>query len=293
MPLDLALFGNPWEHVRLLSDAARNQALIELLARRAPGARVLEVGCGTGLLSCVAARLGATHVYAVEPTPMVEEARAMVAANRLEGVVEVLQGKVEDLWPRQVDLVFSELLNADPFSEGVLPAMSAAKSWLAPGGRLAPTRLRVYAAAVREADTAREVREARREVAGLAARFGLDLGRLDALIAAPGPYAHVTHVQALATEPVLVWDLGVGVDRRPEAAVELELIASEPGPVGGVCVWFEADLDEGIQMANRPGEGGHWGQLVCAWPAERGMRQGGVLPVRITVDDEGVLVVPA
>lgn len=293
MPLDLALFGNPWEHVRLLSDGARNQALIAMLARRAPGATVLEVGCGTGLLSCVAARLGARRVYAVEPTPMVEEARAMVMANRLEDVVEVLEGKVEDLWPRQVDLAFSELLNADPFAEGVLPAMAAAKAWLAPGGRLAPTRMRVYAAAVRDADVAREVRDARREVRGLSERYGLELGRLDALIANPGPYAHVTNVPEVVTAPALVWDLEVGVDRRPHQVVELELRALDPGPVGGVCVWFEADLDDGIELANRPGEGGHWGQLVCSWPEERGLRKDGLLKVRISVDDEGVLVVPA
>ena len=57
--MDLSQFADPWEQLRLLSDAPRNALLIELLRRRAPGARVLEVGCGTGLLSCAAAALGA------------------------------------------------------------------------------------------------------------------------------------------------------------------------------------------------------------------------------------------
>src|SRR5690606_20161346 len=144
-----------WEHVRLLSDRPRNDALITLLRRHAPGARVLEVGCGTGLLSCVAAKLGAARVYAVEPTPLAEEARRLVAHNGLEGVVEVLEAPIEELTPRPVDLAFSELLNADPFYEGLVPAMEAAAAW---GGRLAPRRLRVWTALVRDDSSAREHR---------------------------------------------------------------------------------------------------------------------------------------
>ena len=50
-------FADPWEHVRLLSDAHRNKALLDVLGRHVPGRSVLEVGCGTGLLSLIAARV--------------------------------------------------------------------------------------------------------------------------------------------------------------------------------------------------------------------------------------------
>ena len=290
MAVDMAMFGNPWEHIRLLSDRERNQTLIRLLERRAPGARVLEIGCGTGLLSCVAARLGATKVYALEPTPMVREAQAMVDANGLGDVVEVIEGSIQSATPRQVDLAFSELLNADPFVEGVLPAMAAARPWLAPGGRLAPSRLRVYAAGVREASSAREAREARAEVARLSADFDLDLGALDRMIERPGPCPNVYYLKTVATEPVLVWDLEVGVDQRPTDPVTVELVASEPGPLGGVAVWFEADLDEGITLHNRPGPPTHWGQLVSSFPEERGVGKGKSITAQIEVDSEGLLV---
>ena len=252
--MDLSLFGNPWEHARLLSDSARNEAMLEVLRKRAPGARVLEVGCGTGLLSCVAARLGAVKVYAVEPTRIVSEARAMVEANGLGEVVEVLEGRVEDLEPRPVDVAFSELLNADPFVERVLPAMGAARSWLAEGAISVPKRLKVFAAAVRDTDSAREVRDARREVARISRAYSLNLERLDALMADPGPYPSVRYVNELATDPVLLWDLEVGVDADPAEPVVVDLTARDPGPVGGVAVWFEAELDEGVVMHNRPGE---------------------------------------
>ena len=90
--MDLSGFANPWEHIRLLSDSPRNEVLIQLLAKRAPGARVLEVGCGTGLLSCIAAKLGAAEVIGVEPTPLIEVARELVKENGLNQVT-LLEGR--------------------------------------------------------------------------------------------------------------------------------------------------------------------------------------------------------
>ena len=286
--VDLDNFEEPWEHVRLLSDAPRNRALIELLSRHAPGQRVLEVGCGTGLLSCVAARLGATKVVAVEPTGLVEEAERMVEANDLGDIVEVVEGRVQDVDPREVDFAFSELFNADPFEECVLEAMLGARDWLAPGGTMAPRRLVVKAALLRETASAGEVRSAQREVARLAEEHNLVLDGLRAVIAEPGVYRWFHTVRELAGDPVVVWDLEVGVDLTPEEPVEITLHTHEPGPVGAVVIWWEAELDEVSSMTNAPGAGGHWGQLVCGWPQEVGVPMDGGLKVAVWVDDDGV-----
>ena len=286
MSLDLSLFASPWEHLRLLSDAPRNDALVQLLERRAPGARVLEVGCGTGLLSLVAARLGAVHVVAVEPTPLVEIARQLVADNRLGDRVTVLQGAVQDLVPREVDLAFSELLNADPFMEGVLDAMDAAAGWVAPGGLLAPRHLRVLAALVRAPGSAREARDARRAVAGLEARLGLQLGALADALTDVEPYRYHAGQVELASPPAVVWDLPLGEGAEPDEEVRVDLVPDQPGPVGGAVVWFEATYDDGLVLDNAPGRPGHWGHLVSAWDREVGARAGVPFPVRCVADDE-------
>ncbi|MBN2798409.1 MAG: 50S ribosomal protein L11 methyltransferase [Deltaproteobacteria bacterium] len=286
--MDLSLFANPWEHLRLLSDAPRNEALLELLRRRAPGNRVLEIGCGTGLLSLAAAKLGARKVYAVEPTPLVEVAEQLVRDNGLQGIVEVLRGEVQDLAPRPVDLVFSELLNADPFVEGVLDASAAGAEWLAPRGHLAPSRLRVWAALVREPGSAQEARAARDQVRALASRLDLNLGSLLDALGDAGPYSYVAAAPALASAPALIWDLALGTDEEPEEERVVPLLPLEPGPVGGVVLWFEAQLDEGLVMSNAPGVSGHWGQLVCAWDRELGGRADRPIPIRFSVDEDGL-----
>ena len=160
------------------------------------------------------------------------------------------------------------------------------------GGIRCPGRLAVYAAAIPDYVPAQEVLDARREVEQMARRFDLELGRLDALLAEPGPTSSVQYVERIHTEPVLLWDLEVGVDDRPTEPVVLDLVARDASIIGGVVVWFEALLDDGIVMHNRPGETTHWGQLVCSWPRERGLGLGGRMRVVAAVDDEGMQVTP-
>ena len=58
---------------------------------------VLDVGTGSGILAIWAAQAGARKVYAVEATKMCEHARQLIKANGLEGVVEVIEGSIEDV----------------------------------------------------------------------------------------------------------------------------------------------------------------------------------------------------
>jgi type I protein arginine methyltransferase len=284
--MDIQGFANPWEHVRLLSDEPRNSALVELINRHAPQARVLEVGCGTGLLSCIAARVGARKVYAVEPTPLWELAAELVEHNGLGDIVEVIQGKIEDLEPRPVDFAFSELLNADPFYEGVVPVSCAARKWVVEKGLLSPRRLRVYVALVRGGGSAREVRSALREVTKTEKQFDLDLSSLREALQSDESYRYMSAVEEPVSTTALAYDLELGQPHDLEEEALITVTALEPGPVAGAMVWFEAELDEGLIMSNPPGLESHWGQLVCGWANERGVRQGEQIQLRLVVDDD-------
>jgi SAM-dependent methyltransferase len=286
--MDLSSFGNPWEHIRLLSDARRNSDLIAMLERHARNRRVLEVGCGTGLLSCIAARLGAEHVYGVEPTEMVDVARELVRRNRLENKVTILEGMVQDVERTEVDLVFSELLNADPFIEGVVPAMHAASKWLVPGGILSPRRLKVFVALARAPGNAREARSAHAQVKYFEEQHGLDLSAVAELMTPREPYKFYTSSDvAPVSTAALAWDMMLGGDlEAPDDVIEVTVKVTEPGPVAGAVVWFEAELDEHDVMHNRPGELSHWGQLVHGWAFEYGMAVGTEVSLRLELDDD-------
>lgn len=290
LPID---FADPWEHVRLLSDRSRNDALLEMLRRRAPGARVLEVGCGTGLLSCVAAKLGAAHVWAVEPTPLVAQARAFVRGNGLDDRVTVVQGMIEDVPPVPVDLVFSELLNADPFTEGVVSAMNAAARWLAPGGRLSPRRLKVYVALAWASETPQEHGQARDEVSRLCGEVGLDAGPLLSALDVPHPHRFFTHGERPLSKAALAFDVPLGTGEAIPRETEVVVRSTVDGEVGGALVWFSGEVDDDLWMTNPPGAGTHWGQMICGWPRPLRVKRGRAVRLRVSTIGTNLLVMPA
>lgn len=61
------------------------------------GKIILDVGCGTGILSMFAARAGAKHVYAVDCSSIAKQAREIVQLNGFADKITVIQGKVRDV----------------------------------------------------------------------------------------------------------------------------------------------------------------------------------------------------
>ena len=278
-------FTSSWEHIRLLSDTSRNSALIALLSRHARGNRVLEAGCGTGLLSCIAARMGAKEVYAVEPTVQADLAEQLARDNGLSQV-QVLHSRLEDLEPRPVELAFSELCNADPFYEGVISVSTAARRWLVSDGILAPSRLRVFAALIRSTGSAMELRSAQRQLRELEQQHNLKLGALCETLGGVGPYVYTGFASPVGP-PVSIFDVQLGLEGLPVGRT-VELLASQPGPVSGVMLWFEAELDDNLMLHNRPGSENHWGQQIFAFPTEIGLRAGGGLAFRFALSGRTV-----
>ena len=46
-----------------------------------PGATVVDIGTGTGVMACLACRFGAARVYAIEPADVIEVAAEIARAN--------------------------------------------------------------------------------------------------------------------------------------------------------------------------------------------------------------------
>merc|ERR1712050_375861 len=61
------------------------------------GKVVLDVGCGTGILSMFAAKAGAAKVIGVDMSGIVESARKIVSTNGLADKVTIIRGKIEEL----------------------------------------------------------------------------------------------------------------------------------------------------------------------------------------------------
>ena len=141
---------------------------------------VLDVGCGTGILSMFAARSGAKRVYAVEASDIAKRAEEIIKDNGHDDVItyvlytsfkqkpqpalwlvvhgrtltgiritsRVIRGKVEDIAlpdeVTQVDVIISEWMGYALLYESMLDSILVARDrFLRPGGFLAPSQCRM------------------------------------------------------------------------------------------------------------------------------------------------------
>jgi len=116
---------------------------------------VLDVGCGTGILSMFAAKAGAKMVIGVDMSSIVEHAKKIVEDNGLSDKVTILRGKVEEIelpaGVEKVDIIISEWMGYCLFYESMLDTVLYARDkWLAPDGLMFPDRATLYITAIED-----------------------------------------------------------------------------------------------------------------------------------------------
>lgn len=156
-------------HRDMLADKARTEAYLRALEENKSclyqgNARVLDVGCGTGILSMFAARSGAKKVFAVDGSPQIATiAHKLCVANGFasneageeSNLISVLSSKIEDLEAlpdaEKVDVLVSEWMGYALLFESMLDSVLVARDrFLKPGGAILPDMASLYVAAGNE-----------------------------------------------------------------------------------------------------------------------------------------------
>merc|ERR1712000_196392 len=114
-----------------------------------------DIGCGTGILSLFAAESGAAHVYAIDNSSIIEQAKQIAQDNGLADRITFIRGQVEQvtLPVDKVDVIISEWMGYFLFYEAMLDTVLFARDkWLNKGGVMLPDRCSISVCGIEDED---------------------------------------------------------------------------------------------------------------------------------------------
>ena len=119
-------------HEEMLKDTSRTLSYRNAMYRNKDLFKdkiVLDVGCGTGILSMFAVKAGAKHVYSVDMSSIIDKAKEIVELNGFSDKITLLQGKLEDinLPVDKVDIIISEWIGYFLLYESLLVSVLYAR----------------------------------------------------------------------------------------------------------------------------------------------------------------------
>ena len=142
-------------HEDMLSDKVRTESYLNAINYNKEIFKdkvVLDIGCGTGVLSIFAAKAGAKKVYGIDFAEIADYAKKIVKDNNLEDKVIIMKTKVEDAEINEkVDIIISEWMGYFLLFESMLDTVLYARDkWLKEGGKILPDKAKIYLAAIED-----------------------------------------------------------------------------------------------------------------------------------------------
>ncbi|KHG01009.1 putative protein arginine N-methyltransferase 6 [Gossypium arboreum] len=234
-------------HEEMIKDHVRTEAYRDAVMQHQSfiqGKVVVDVGCGTGILSIFCAQAGAKRVYAVDASAIAVQAKEVVKANNLAETVIVLHGRVEDVEiDEQVDVIISEWMGYTLLYESMLGSVITARDrWLKHGGLILPCTATLYLAPITHPDRYNDSIDFWRNV------YGIDMSAM--LPVAKQCAFEEPCVETITGENVLTWPHVVKhVDCYTIQLNELESISTRykfqsmmRAPLHGFAFWFDVEF---------------------------------------------------
>ena len=234
---------------KMIADRIRMDAYAQALRQAIrPGAVVVDIGTGPGVMAVLACRLGAGHVYAMEPAEIIQVAREVAAENQYADKVEFLEDfSTKVSIPTRADVIVSDLGWILPlFGHHIPSIVDARHRFLAPGGALIGRMARIWAAIV-------EAPEEYRNIVGPWEEnpLGQNLCAARRKVLNEFRKARVAPDQLL-TAPQLWATLDYLTIENPDVRRALHWEAKRNGTGHGILLWFDMELADGVLLSNAP-----------------------------------------
>jgi protein arginine N-methyltransferase 1 len=263
----------------MIADRIRADAYAQALRKTVRGGSiVVEIGTGPGIFAVLACQVGASRVYAIEPSEIIQVAREVAVANGCTGKIEFFEEFSHRVTlPARADVIVSDLRGVLPLFERHIPAMVDARHrFLAPGGILIPRKDTLWAAIVEASKPYSELADPWDHNA-----LGQDLNAARRLVVNNVQRVRVNPNQLLTAQQL--WTtLDYGSVENPDARGNLNWRVERAGTGHGILVWFDTDLAEGIGFSNAPSASETiYGSLFFPWTKPVSLAHGQAVAVSL------------
>lgn len=225
---------------------------------------VLDVGCGTGILSMFAARAGAKHVIGVDMSNIINMARKIVEINNLSDKITLIQGKMEDVklpYPK-VDIIISEWMGYFLLYESMLDTVLVARDkYLKPDGIILPDKAQIYVAGIEDAEYKEEKIGFWRDV------YGFDYSPFQDIVISE-PLVDTVESRTLVTNSSSVLSVDIHTVQKKDLTFQspFTISARRDDNIHAIIAWFDIEFSRGhvpVRFSTGPYSNyTHWKQTV-------------------------------
>lgn len=269
-------------HRELLADETRTGALREAVARTVrAGDVVIDIGCGSGILSFFACQAGAARVYAIESGPAARIAAWLSRHLGFDDRITVIRNEARAVeLPERADVLLTETLGILGFDEGIAGIVRDARArLLLPGARILPRRVGVSLVPV-ELDYDYD-----RHVAFWSEpRYGLDLSPMRAFASNALAFAHIRSNAYLA-DPREVLAIDFSTDFHTDVSGRASFTIVRDAQLHGFGGFFRALLADGIELSNQRARSTSWSQALLPLERPVAVTRGTRVEVELQMDD--------
>lgn len=263
----------------MIADRVRVEAYGKALRKTVrEGSIVVEIGTGPGVFAVLACQLGASRVFAIESSEIIQVAREVASANGCTNRIEFFEQLSSRVTlPTRADVLLSDLRDILPLFQRHIPVIAdARRRFLAPGGTIIPRKDSLWAAVVEDPKAYGEVVDCWDKNP-----FGLDLS--------PARRLAVHNIQKIRVSPEQLltgqklWTtLNYATIESPDVRGNLEWTVERAGTAHGIVVWFDADLAAGVGFSNSPDSPETiYGSLFFPWTQPVALTTGQLICVQL------------
>jgi len=248
------------------------------------GKTVLDVGCGTGILSMFAAKAGAAHVVGIDMSNIIDQAQRIIEANGFKDKITLVKGKLEEstLPIEQFDIIISEWMGYFLLYESMLDTVLLARDkYLKPGGLIFPDTASMYIAAIEDQDYKEEKINFWDNV------YGFDYSIIKD-IALREPLVDTVELKAVVTNPCKIKHIDLLTAKKEDLTFEttFELTATRNDYIHAFLAWFDVSFEcthKKVQFSTGPhAKYTHWKQTVFYTPNTLTISDGEKIKGRLT-----------